>query len=111
VRKEENERKGNIMTLYQRQLKAVRETREKCMEEDLKGVGHDWNMWKCPLCRKFYDGVGCQDCPIGRLDDYFIGCIILARYPDGYHRTATPLDMASFLYSLELYLEETGRAI
>ena len=90
------------MTLRQRQLKAVRETKEKCIEEHLRGVGHMWVRDICPLCK-----LRCKNCPLSQFEDVNYGCIALAKYEnEAPFDATTPQDIACFLYSLELYLKE-----
>lgn len=84
-------------------LEAVVATKRKCIKEHLRGERHDWSISTCPMCRI---SKGCQECPLDVFRfDSALGCVELACYDDETRTTATPQDIACFLYSLELYLK------
>lgn len=88
------------MTLLERQIKAVEETRLQCQREHFNHKLHHWKWELCPLCA---GGEFCDNCLIFE-EEY--DCVELARYDDNDDSTATPQAMACFLYSLEIYLKE-----
>ncbi len=93
------------MELIDRQIKAVQETLEQVMMEWWNGERHSFVITDCPFCIEFRTREDrCADCPLNSSKDMIHPCIEFVIEA----REASLEEIAGFLKSLEISLEEMG---
>lgn len=95
------------MKLLHKQIKAVQEAKNNCINEALKLFTHFWDVDECSLCKVFRDGLSCTKCPFRIWEENLTcGCSMISSYIWEVFNYANAQDLACFLYSLELYLKD-----